>query len=148
MAFTGLALAGASLVILGACFVTAGIAIGCSETAEHAAVARLAPEALRGSAFGLLPAIQSAGNLAASAVARVLWTLSPTAAFAYAAAWMLAATAVQMIEEPWAANGQLMGSPRCPFGSHRVEPPDPGTPVLAGALTTQRNPPQRPVVHL
>ncbi|MDQ3090821.1 MAG: hypothetical protein M3R46_03995 [Actinomycetota bacterium] len=63
-----------------------------AETAEHAAVANLAPEGLRGSAFGLLAALQSAGNLAASAIAGALWTLiSPTAAFLYAAAWMLLA---------------------------------------------------------
>jgi MFS family permease len=94
LAYLGLALTGASFVLLGACFVAAGVAIGCAETAEHAAVANLAPEGLRGSAFGLLAAIQSAGNLAASAIAGVLWTLvSPTAAFLYAAAWMLLALA-------------------------------------------------------
>ncbi|MDQ6821654.1 MAG: hypothetical protein M3076_15180 [Actinomycetota bacterium] len=70
-----------------------GVAIGCAETAEHAAVAKFASEPLRGSAFWLLVAIQSAGNLAASAIAGALWTLvSPTAAFAYAAGWMLVAT--------------------------------------------------------
>lgn len=94
VAFLGRALTDGSVVLLGACFVAAGVAIGCAETAEHAAVAQLAPEALRGSAFGLLAAIQSAGNLAASAIAGALWTLvSPTAAFAYAAGWMLIATA-------------------------------------------------------
>ena len=60
-------------------FVLAGIGIGCVETAEHTAVATHAPEHLRGSAFGLLAATQSFGNLAASAVAGILWTaLSPT----------------------------------------------------------------------
>jgi MFS family permease len=92
LAFLGLALTGASLPLLGACFIAAGVAIGCAETAENAAVANLAPERLRGSAFGLLAALQSAGNLAASAIAGVLWTLiSPTVAFLYAAAWMLVA---------------------------------------------------------
>ncbi len=91
-AYLGLALTGASFVLLSACFVAAGTAIGCAETAEHAAVANLAPDGLRGSAFGMLAALQSAGNLAASAIAGVLWTLvSPTAAFLYAAAWMLLA---------------------------------------------------------
>jgi hypothetical protein len=47
------------------------------------------PEGLRGSAFGLLATVHSLGNLAASAIAGLLWTLvSPAAAFAYAAAWM------------------------------------------------------------
>jgi hypothetical protein len=70
----------------------AGLAIGCAETTEHAAVAALAPAELRGSAFGLLAAVQSVGNLAASAVAGALWTLvSPTVAFTYAAGWMVVA---------------------------------------------------------
>ena len=51
------------------CFVAAGVAIGCVETAEHAAVAALAPDEIRGSAFGLLAAVQSFGNFVASAVA-------------------------------------------------------------------------------
>ena len=73
-------------------FVAAGVAIGCVETAEHAAVAALAPIELRGSAFGLLAAVQSFGNLAASALAGLLWTLaSPRVAFAYLVAWMVLA---------------------------------------------------------
>ncbi|WP_174550794.1 hypothetical protein [Microtetraspora malaysiensis] len=55
-------------------------------------MAALAPAELRGSAFGLLSAIQSAGNFAASGVAGLIWTLvSPTAAWTYLAAWMLIA---------------------------------------------------------
>jgi MFS family permease len=47
---------------------------------------------LRGSAFGLLAAIQSVGNLAASAIAGLLGSLvSPRAAFLYLVAWMLVA---------------------------------------------------------
>ena len=58
--------------------------------AESAAVAGLAPSEMVGSAFGLLAAVQSFGNFAASAVAGVLWTLvSPRAAFTYLSAWML-----------------------------------------------------------
>jgi MFS family permease len=72
--------------------VLAGIGIGYVETAEHAAVATHAAEHLRGSAFGLLAAIQSLGNLAASGIAGILWTvLSPIWAFAYLAAWMAVA---------------------------------------------------------
>jgi hypothetical protein len=44
------------------------------DTAERAAVAAPAPVELRGSAFGLLAAMQRFGSLAASAIA-VLWTL-------------------------------------------------------------------------
>jgi MFS family permease len=89
VAFVGFAVTGASVGVLAACFITAGIAIGCAETAQNAAVAHFAPERLRGSAFGFQAALQSIGNLAASAIAGVLWTLiSPTAAFLYAAGWM------------------------------------------------------------
>ena len=75
VAYVGFAATGASIAVLAVCFVAAGVAIGCVETAEHAAVARLAPEELRGSAFGLLAGVQSFGNLGASAIAGVLWTL-------------------------------------------------------------------------
>jgi MFS family permease len=92
LAYPLLALAGPTLLALAGAFVLAGIGIGCVETAEHAAVAALAADALRGSAFGMLATVQSLGNLAASAVAGLLWTLvSPAAAFLYAAAWMLLA---------------------------------------------------------
>jgi len=83
---------GASIPMLAAGFVLAGVGIGAAETAEHAAVAAQAPETIRGSAFGLLAALQSAGNLAASAIAGILWTaFSPGVAFIWLAAWMLAA---------------------------------------------------------
>lgn len=73
-------------------FVAAGIGIGFVETAEHAAVAGAAPTELRGSAFGLLAGVQSLGNLAASAVAGLLWSaFSPSWAFAYLAGWMILA---------------------------------------------------------
>ncbi len=90
--YVGFALAGASVAVLAACFVGVGVAIGCVETAEHAAVAALAPEDLRGSAFGLLAAVQSFGNLLASAVAGILWTtVSPAAGLLFAAALMAVA---------------------------------------------------------
>jgi MFS family permease len=93
-AYIVLALTGASLPILAIGFILAGIGIGCVETAQAAAVAHLAPDGLRGSAFGMLATVQSLGNFAASAIAGLLWTLvSPTAAFLYAAAWMLIALA-------------------------------------------------------
>ncbi len=65
-------------------FVLAGIGIFCVETAEHTAVATHAPADIRGSAFGLLAATQSFGNLAASLVAGIVWTtVGPSWAFAY-----------------------------------------------------------------
>ncbi|MFD8212220.1 MFS transporter [Streptomyces sp. NPDC059697] len=88
------AVAGAVIAVLAVPFVLAGVGIGAVETAQHSAVATLAPAGLRGSAFGLLATIQSLGNLAASAVAGVLWTaFSPAAAFGYLAAWMVLALA-------------------------------------------------------
>jgi predicted MFS family arabinose efflux permease len=89
IAYLGLAFIGDSFALLAGCFILAGIGIGCAETAETAAVARLASDQIRGSAFGLLAALQAVGNLTASAIAGVLWTaVSPTAAFLYVAAWM------------------------------------------------------------
>jgi hypothetical protein len=68
------------------------VAIGCTETAEHAAVAALAPVELRGSAFGLLAGVQSFGNLAASVGAGLLWTLaSARVALANLVVWMVPA---------------------------------------------------------
>lgn len=63
LAYLGLAFGPDSVAGLIPWFLAAGIAIGCVETAEHAAVATLAPVELRGSAFGLLAAVQSLGNL-------------------------------------------------------------------------------------
>ena len=90
VAYAGFALTGGTLILLAVLFLLAGAGKGLVETAEQAAVAVLAPVDLRGSAFGLLAAIQSFGNLAASATAGALWTLvSPRAAFLYLSAWML-----------------------------------------------------------
>jgi MFS family permease len=88
-AYVTFATTGPSLPLLAIGFILAGIGIGAAETAEHHAVASLAAEELRGSAFGLLAAMQSVGNLAASGVAGILWTtVGPGAAFAWAAGWM------------------------------------------------------------
>jgi MFS family permease len=91
-AYALLAATGPAVGVLLVAFVLAGCGTGCAETAEHAAVAALAPAGLRGSAFGLLATVQAAGNVAASVVAGVLYTaVSPAAAFVYLAAWMLLA---------------------------------------------------------
>jgi MFS family permease len=91
-AYAGFAFTDANIAILAMAFAAAGLGIGLVETAEHAAVATYAADAIRGSAFGLLAAIQSFGNLAASTVVGALYTLaSPTWAFGYASAMMVAA---------------------------------------------------------
>ena len=92
LAYAGFAAGPTNVLALTPWFIAAGVGIGCVETAEHAAVAALAPVELRGSAFGLLAVVQSFGNLAASAIAGLLWTaISPQVAFGYLAAWMLLA---------------------------------------------------------
>ncbi len=74
-------------------FMLAGLAIGCIETSEHAA-AVLAPTDLRGSAFGLLATVQSFGNIVASSIAGLLWSLVSPTAFLYLAAWALVSCVV------------------------------------------------------
>ena len=74
-------------------FLLAGSGIGLAETAESALVARMLPDQLRGSGFGLLGGVQSFGDFASSAAVGLLWTLvSPTVGFVYAAGWMVAST--------------------------------------------------------
>ncbi|WP_248002281.1 MFS transporter [Streptomyces sp. RPA4-2] len=86
------AVSGAVYLVLAIPFLLAGVGIGAVETAQHSAVAALAPKDLRGSAFGLLATVQSLGNLAASGIAGILWSaVSPEAAFIYLAAWMFLA---------------------------------------------------------
>ncbi|MBA2395569.1 MAG: MFS transporter [Ktedonobacteraceae bacterium] len=90
LAYLGFAVSAPNVVVLAVSFIVAGLAIGCIETSQHAAVASLAPADLRGSAFGLLATVQSFGNIIASGVAGLLWTVvSPTVAFVYLAIWAL-----------------------------------------------------------
>ncbi len=94
LAYGLFAISGPVIVLLGGAFALAGVGIGAAETAENAAVAAFAPDELRGSAFGLLATTQAIGNLAASAVAGLLYTVTtPAIAFAYLAGWMLIALA-------------------------------------------------------
>lgn len=94
VAYLLFAITGPVIAVLAVAFIAAGIGIGCAETAEHAVVAALAPEQVRGSAFGLLATVQAAGNLLASAIAGLLYTVaSPTVAFGYVAACMATALA-------------------------------------------------------
>jgi MFS family permease len=84
-------------VLLGA-FLLAGVGIGCAETAETTMVALALPDRLRGNGYGVLGLVQSLGDLGASLVAGLIWALvSPTAAFLYAAAWMVAAVTMAAV---------------------------------------------------
>jgi len=70
-------------------FLLSGLGIGFAETAESTVVAQLLPEHLRSNGFGVLGLVQSIGDLGATLVAGILWSVfSPTVAFLYAATWM------------------------------------------------------------
>jgi MFS family permease len=80
------------VVALGIAFVLAGAAVACSETAQSAAVASIAPDGIRGSAFGVLATVQSVGNLVASGLVGLLWASGNVGlAFVYADGCMLLA---------------------------------------------------------
>jgi dipeptide/tripeptide permease len=82
------------LPVLLAGFLLAGTGIGFAETAESTVVAHALLDHLRGNGFGVLCLVQAFGDLGSTLVAGLLWALvSPTVAFGYAAAWMLAALA-------------------------------------------------------
>ncbi len=109
------AVSGSALWLLGVAFVLAGVGIGCAETAEHAAVAAFAPERIRGSAFGLLATVQAVGNIAASVVAGLLYTVvSPRLAFGYLAVWMLLALVLLLwsARDPSSRTGGAKIAPR------------------------------------
>ncbi len=91
VAYVLFATAGSTPVTVAA-FLLAGVGIGFVETSESATVALGLPTHLRPHAFGVLGLTQSVGDLGATVVAGILWSVfSPTVAFAYAAAWMIAA---------------------------------------------------------
>ena len=90
LGYLGFAVAGGSIAAVAVSFALAGVGIGLAETAQSTLVARLLPDSLRGSGFGVLGAVQAGGALLASAVAGVLYaTVSPVAAFCYVAGWMV-----------------------------------------------------------
>lgn len=92
VAYCAFAIGSHSAVAVALAFAAAGAGIGFAEPTESAVVAQLLPDRLRGSGFGVLGAVQATGDLVATAVAGVLYTLaSPAIAFGYAAAWMVAA---------------------------------------------------------
>lgn len=98
VAYGLLALSTPSAPLLVAAFVLAGAGIGFAETAESAMVAGILPDALRGSGFGVLGAVQAGGDVVATVIAGVLYTIAgPTAAFGYAAGWMLLAVAATIV---------------------------------------------------
>lgn len=78
-----------SALVIALGFALAGAGIGLAETTQSAVVSQLLPDRLRGSGFGVLGAVQASGDVVATVVAGVLYTVaSPAVAFAYAAVWM------------------------------------------------------------
>lgn len=82
-------------------FALAAAGIGLAEPTQSALISQLLPDRLRGSGFGVLGAVQATGDLVATVVAGMLYTLvSPAAAFSYAAAWTAIATVAAGILRP------------------------------------------------
>jgi len=91
LAYAGFAVGTHAWPLLLVAFCLAGTGIGLAEPAQSTLVAHALPDALRGSGFGLLGAVQAGGDLLSSAVVGLLWAnVSPAVGFAYAAAWMAA----------------------------------------------------------
>lgn len=89
LAYGGFAFGPRSWQLLLVAFALAGGGIGLGETSESALVAAMAPDHLRGSAFGLLGGVQAAGDVLSSVAVGLLYvSTSPEVAFAYAAGWM------------------------------------------------------------
>ena len=60
------------------------------EDGQTGDVARMLPDRLRGSGFGLLGGVQSFGDFASSTAVGLLYAaVSPAVGFAYAAGWMV-----------------------------------------------------------
>ena len=92
IAYATFAAGGHHPAVVALAFAAAGAGIGLAEPTQSAVVAQLVPDRLRGSGFGVLGAVQAVGDLVATVVAGLLYTLaSPAVAFAYAAAWMVCA---------------------------------------------------------
>ncbi len=69
-------------------FALAGLVNGVQDTLESAAVAGFVPEAERGFGYGLLGAVNGAGDLASSLLVGALWTVRPVLGFGYAGLMM------------------------------------------------------------
>jgi MFS family permease len=75
-------------LLMAAVFALGGLVNGIQDTLEGATTAELAPPEHRGLAFGLLGAVNGAGDLISSLGVGLLWTWHPAAAFFTAAALM------------------------------------------------------------
>lgn len=98
LAYLILAWSGVGIAGLIAGFALAGAGIGLAETAESTMIATGLPDRLRGSGFGLLGGVQAVGDIVATVVAGFLYAIvGPSAAFGYAAGWMLLAVLASVV---------------------------------------------------
>ncbi len=89
LAYSGFAVGSHAWPVLLVAFALAGSGIGLAEPSESALVAASLPDDRRGSGFGMLGAVQSAGDVVSSVTVGVLYAaVSPVVAFGYAAGWM------------------------------------------------------------
>ncbi|QLL05349.1 MFS transporter [Mycobacterium vicinigordonae] len=90
-----------SVLVVALGFSLAGAGIGLAEPTQSAVVSQCLPDRLRGSGFGVLGAVQAMGDVVATVVAGILYTVvSAEAAFLYAAAWMVVAVVVAGMLRP------------------------------------------------
>lgn len=98
VAYAGFAYGGHAWLPLLIAFSLAGSGIGLAETAQSTLVARVLPDGLRGSGFGILAGIRLIGDFCSSAVVGLLYAaVSPAVGFGYAAAWMLLAAVASLV---------------------------------------------------
>lgn len=96
-----------AVVVLG--FALAGVGIGLAETAESTVMATRLPSELRSNAFGLLGLTQSVGDIGATVVAGILWSMfSAEVAFLYAAVWMVASLLTTRLLQPQRADAETV----------------------------------------
>ena len=96
-----------SALLFALLFSGAGIFTAVEETLEGATAADLVPDAtLRGTAFGVLGAVNGVGDVVASLAVGLLWAISPAVGLSYAAVTMAAGTAMLAIPG--------RGAPRAP----------------------------------
>ncbi|MDA3664832.1 MFS transporter [Mycobacterium xenopi] len=105
IAYGVFAAGGHSVVAVALAFGAAGAGIGLAEPTQSAVVSQLLPDRLRGSGFGVLGAVQAIGDVVATVVVGLLYTVaSPLVAFGYAAAWMVGAVVASGMLRPATSN--------------------------------------------
>jgi MFS family permease len=100
-----------SALVIALGFALAGAGIGLAEPTQSAVVSQLLPDRLRGSGFGVLGGVQATGDVVATIVAGVLYTVASHAvAFGYAAAWMALAVIASGMLRPARVSDRVIAS--------------------------------------